>query len=84
MTDTDLTWGPLTTTLIACEGDADTAERAMLAVLQGTTPYEIAFDPAAATLTIMSADGTQGLLFTADPTLGADMAVSSTASSPTG
>ena len=42
---TDLTWGPLITTLIACEGPADETERVMLAVLQGTTPYEIAIEP---------------------------------------
>ncbi len=84
VTDAELTWGSLITTLIACEGDADTTERAMLTVLQGTTPYEIAANPSGATLTIMSTDGSQGLLFAADPTAGADMAVSSTVSSTTG
>jgi heat shock protein HslJ len=80
---TDLSWDSIITTLIACEGPADETERVMLAVLKDTTPYEVATSPSGPVLTIMSADGSSGLMFVADPRTGADMAVEAPADSAT-
>jgi heat shock protein HslJ len=70
--DDTITFGALRTTMMFCEGASGETELAMNAVLQGTTPYTVKDDPSGALLTIMSADGTSGLQFTADPGVGAD------------
>jgi len=80
--DNTITFGPLRSALIACDGDSGSTEQAMNAVLQGTTPYTLKSDPAGALLTIMSADGSSGLQLTADPTVGAD-AFAAASPSPT-
>lgn len=70
--DDTMTFGALRSTLIFCDGPSGETEAAMSAVLQGSTPYTLADDPAGAVLTITSEDGSSGLQFTADPTVGAD------------
>ena len=70
--DTDITFGPLRSTLIFCDGPSGALETVMNAVLQGVTPYTVTTDPSGTRLKIMSADGVTGLGFVADPTVGAD------------
>ncbi|MET0866071.1 MAG: META domain-containing protein [Nakamurella sp.] len=85
--DATITFGVLTQTMIACDGTEGEVEAAMTAVLQGITPYAVDDDPAGSTLTIMSADGTSGLRFAADPSVGADDLTSGSAAAtatPTG
>ncbi len=70
--DTEITFGPLRSTLIFCDGPSGALETTMNAVLQGATPYEVTTDPDGTRLKIMSTDGVTGLWFVADPTVGAD------------
>ena len=70
--DSTITFGPLRSTLIFCDGPSGELEAVMNAVLQGVTPYTVTTDPGGTRLTIMSADGVTGLGFLADPTVGAD------------
>jgi heat shock protein HslJ len=70
--DDTITFGALRTTLVFCDGASGETEQAMNAVMQGTATYKITDDPSGALLTITSQDGTSGLQFTADPTVGAD------------
>lgn len=70
--DSTMVFGPLRSTLIACEGAAGETEAAMNAVLQGTASYTVGSDPSGGVLTIMAQDGATGLQFIADPTVGAD------------
>ena len=59
-------------------------EQVMNTVLQGVTPYTLTTTRPATLLMIMSTDGTTGLRFVADPTVGADaFADAATAASPT-
>jgi heat shock protein HslJ len=78
--DADITFGPLRSTLIGCEGPSGALEAAMNAVLQGVTPYTVTTDPSGTRLKIMSTDGVTGLGFVADPTVGADAFPSATGS----
>jgi heat shock protein HslJ len=70
--DSTMVFGPLRSTLIACEGAAGETEAAMNAVLQGTASYTVGSDPSGGVLTITAEDGATGLQFIADPTVGAD------------
>ncbi len=70
--DTDITFGPLRSTLIFCDGASGALETVMNAVLQGVTPYTVTTDPSGTRLRIMSTDGVTGLGFVADPTVGVD------------
>ncbi len=72
ITYSTITFGPIAMTTRACIGPTEDVERAVTAVLQGTTTYTLSNDPAGTLLTITSADGASGLQLTADPTLGAD------------
>ena len=80
---TSIIWGPLATTLIACDGASGTTEQAMLAVLQGETNYSLTDNAGGTVLEIMSADDTQGLQFVSDFAVGAE-AFASAAAQPTG
>jgi heat shock protein HslJ len=77
--DDTITFGALRTTLVFCDGASGETEQAMNAVMQGTATYKITDDPSGALLTITSQDGTSGLQFTADPTVGADAFAATTA-----
>ena len=81
--DTTITFGPIAMTLRACVGPTQDVEKAMNAVLQGTTTYTVKDDPSGTLLTIMAADGKTGLQLTADASVGAD-AMGSVTASPTG
>lgn len=70
--DTDITFGPLRSTLVFCDGPSGQLETTMNAVLQGVTPYEVTTDPSGTRLKIMATDGVTGLWFVADETVGAD------------
>ncbi len=70
--DSTMVFGPLRSTLIACEGAAGETEAAMNAVLQGTASYTVGSDPSGGVLTIMAEDGATGLQFIADEKVGAD------------
>jgi heat shock protein HslJ len=76
--DAAITFGPLRSTLIFCDGPSGAVETAMSAVLQGVTPYSVTTDPSGSRLKIMAADGVTGLGFLADPTVGADAFPSTT------
>jgi heat shock protein HslJ len=78
--DTDITFGPLRSTLIFCDGASGALETVMNAVLQGVTPYTVTTDPSGTRLRIMSTDGVTGLGFVADPTVGVDAFPSASAS----
>lgn len=80
---TSIIWGPLATTLVACDGASGTTEQAMLAVLQGETNYSLTDDAGGTVMVIMSADDTQGLQLTSNLSVGAD-AFASAAAQPTG
>jgi len=54
ITDATLTFGPMISTKMACEGPGNDVERVMQSVLSGEVPYTIDGD----TLTITGADGT--------------------------
>jgi heat shock protein HslJ len=72
ITDSTIIFGTIAMSQRACIGPAGTVQQTMTAVLQGTTTYKLANDPAGALLTITSAAGTSGLQLTADPNAGAD------------
>jgi heat shock protein HslJ len=78
--DADITFGPLRSTLIFCDGPSGALETTMNSVLQGVTPYEVTTDPSGTRLKIMAADGVTGLGFVADQTVGADAFPSATGS----
>lgn len=81
---TSIIWGPLATTLKACDGPSGSTEQAMLAVLQGETNYSLTDDPSGTLMVIMSADDTQGLQLTSDLTVGPDAFASGAAAPTTG
>lgn len=66
----EITFDPPRATLIFCDGDSGTTETVMLALLSGPRTFTV--DQAAGTLTITSTDGSSGMSFAADPTVGAD------------
>ncbi len=68
--DETITFGPIAMTLRACTSPSSDVEEAMTAVLQGVTNYTVTSDPSAVLLVIMSPDGTTGLQFQADPSVG--------------
>ena len=68
--DTTITFGPITLTQRACMPPSSDVEDAMTAVLQGVTNYTVTDDPSGVLLVIMSEDGTTGLQFAADPSVG--------------
>jgi heat shock protein HslJ len=68
--DTTITFGPIAMTLRACTSPNSDVQEAMTAVLQGVTNYTVTDDPSGVLLVIMSADGTTGLQFQADPSVG--------------
>ncbi len=63
ITDTTLTFGPIATTMMACDEERTRLEASILSVLQGEVTYEITGD----TLSLRSGDGADeiGLEFTA-------------------
>ncbi len=61
-----ITFGLLRSTLVGCSGSDQKVEDAMRLVLQGPVPYTLAESPSPAILTILGADGSSGLVFTAD------------------
>lgn len=65
----EITFDPPRATLIYCDGASGTTETVMLALLSGPRTFTV--DPAG-TLSITSTDGSSGMVFTADPTVGAD------------
>lgn len=69
---TSIIWGPLATTLRACDGPSGNTEQFMFAVLQGETDYSLTDDPSGTLMVIMSPDQTQGLQLTSDLAIGAD------------
>jgi heat shock protein HslJ len=81
--DDTITFGALRSTLVFCDGASGQTEMAMNAVMQGTTTYKITDDPSGALLTITSQDGSSGLQFTADPSVGADAFSTATPSAGT-
>lgn len=83
----ELDFGPQRATLIYCDGPSGTTETVMLSLFQGPRAYTL--DPVAGTLSIAATDGSAGMSFTADPTVGADAfddapAAPSGSSGPTG
>jgi heat shock protein HslJ len=68
VTDETITFGALHSTVMACDGARGDTERAMTAVMVGTTSYRL--DGRSSVLTITSQDGANGLQFTADPAVG--------------
>lgn len=82
VTDETITFGALRNTVMACDGASGAAERAMNAVMVGTTHYRL--EGRSSILTITSQDGANGLQFTADPAVGADAFATRSGSASTG
>ena len=81
--DTTITFGPIAMTLRACLSPSSDVEEAMTSVLQGVTHYTVTDDPSGVLLEIMSTDGSTGLEFQADPSVGTSpVATSGNVSSP--
>jgi heat shock protein HslJ len=78
--DQTITFGPLQSTLILCDGPSGAVETAMNAVLQGVAPYQVTTESSPARLEIMTEDGLTVLRLQADPTVGADAFPSASAS----
>ncbi len=68
--DTTITFGPIALTQRGCPAPSSDVEDAMTSVLQGVTDYTVTDDPSGVLLVIMSEDGSQGLQFQADPSVG--------------
>ena len=82
VTDETIVFGALSATVITCDGARGETERAMNAVLVGTTSYRL--EGRSSVLTITSQDGANGLQFTADPGVGADAFAATSGSASAG